>query len=124
VQLKLHIKNVKINRVFNIPKIGGFLPIVPILTALSALGSLASGSAAIAKTINNARMAKEDMEDTKSHYRKVENGEGPCYGFYLKPYTKGKGIKMRKNKFLCYLLTYSFSALDHFKFVRNISHNK
>jgi len=34
---------------------------VPILTALSALGSLASGSAAIAKTINNARMAKEDM---------------------------------------------------------------
>jgi len=36
---------------------------VPILTALRALCSLASGSAAIAKTANNARMAKEDMEE-------------------------------------------------------------
>jgi len=34
-------KNVKVPRVINVPKIGGFLPIVPILTALSALGSLA-----------------------------------------------------------------------------------
>jgi len=50
-------KNVKVPRVINVPKIGGFLPIMTILTALSALGSLASGSAAIAKTINNARMA-------------------------------------------------------------------
>jgi len=33
-------KNVKVPRVINVPKIGGFLPIVPILTALSALGSL------------------------------------------------------------------------------------
>jgi len=56
-------KNVKIPRVVNVPEIGSFLPIVPILTALSALGSLASGSSAIAKSINNARMAKEDMEE-------------------------------------------------------------
>jgi len=35
---------------------------VPILTALSALGSLANGSAAIVKTINNARLANEDIE--------------------------------------------------------------
>jgi len=44
---------------------------VPILTALSALGSLASDSAAIAKTINNARMAKEDMKEKKRHNRKI-----------------------------------------------------
>jgi len=65
-------------------KIGGFLPIVPILAALRALGSLASGSAAIAKTINNARMAKEDMEEKKRYNRKIESvavGEG----LYLKP---------------------------------------
>jgi len=50
-------KNVRVPRVINVPKIGGFLPIVPILTALSALGSLASGSAAIAKTIKQLLMA-------------------------------------------------------------------
>jgi len=42
------------------------------LTALSALGSLASGSAAIAKPINNARMAKEDMEKKKRHTGKLK----------------------------------------------------
>jgi len=36
-------KNVKVPLVVNVPNIGGFLPIVP--------------------TINNARMAKEDMEE-------------------------------------------------------------
>jgi len=43
------------------------------LTTLSALGSLANGSAAIAKTINNARSAKEDMEEKKRHNRKIKN---------------------------------------------------
>jgi len=66
-------KNVKVPRVINVPKIGGFLPIVPILTAFSALGSLASDSAAIAKTINNARMAIEVMEKKNRHNRKVES---------------------------------------------------
>jgi len=41
------------------------------LTALSARGSLTSGSAAIAKTITNARMPKEDMEEKKRHNRKI-----------------------------------------------------
>jgi len=66
-------KNVKMPRVIYIPKTGGFPPIVLILTALSALGSLATDSAAISKTINNARMAKEDMEEKKVHNRKVES---------------------------------------------------
>jgi len=60
-------KNDKVPRVLNVPKIGGFLPIVPILKAFSALGSLASSSAAIPKAINNARMTKEDMEEKKRH---------------------------------------------------------
>jgi len=55
---------------------------------------------------NNARMAKEE-EEKKRHNRKIESvavGEGLClmpdrkgYGFFLKPYSKGKGIKKRKN---------------------------
>jgi len=77
------------------------------LTALSALGSLANGGAAIAKTINNARMAKEDMEEKNRHNRKIESVavEEGLYlkpyrkgcGFFLKPYSKWKGIKKRKN---------------------------
>jgi len=63
-------KNDKVPRVLNVPKIGGFLPIVPILKAFSALGSLAS---------NNARMTKEDMEEKKRHNKFIESvsvGEG------------------------------------------------
>jgi len=100
-------KNVKIPRVINVPKIGGFLPIVPILTPLSAVGSLASGSAAIAKTIYNARMVKEGMKEMKRHNRKIDSvNEGgglylkpyrKTYGFFLKPYSKEKEIKKRKN---------------------------
>jgi len=63
-------KNIKIPRIINVPKIGGFLPILPILTTLSALGSLASGSAAIAKTINNANMGKKQLEESKRHNKK------------------------------------------------------
>jgi len=67
-------KNVKIPRVINVPKIGG-------LTALNALGSLTNGIAAIAKTIHNARMAKEDTEEKKRYNKKIESvavGEGLC----------------------------------------------
>jgi len=56
------------------------------LTSLSALGSLASGSAAIAQTISNARMAEKDMEEQKRHNRIIESvAEGE--GLYLKPYS-------------------------------------
>lgn len=89
-------KNVVIPRVIAVPKVGGFLPLVPILTALSAVGSLASGSAAIVKSINNAKMAKAHLEENQRHNRKMESvalGEG----LYLQPYKKGYGISLTKN---------------------------
>jgi len=110
-------KNVKVPRIINVPKIGGFLPIVPIFTALSALGSLASGSA----IINNARMVKEDMEEKKRHRRKIESvavGEGlylktyrKGYGCFLKHYSKGKGIKKQKTSFSATLDHYQISTI-------------
>jgi len=122
-------KNVKIPLVINVPKIGGFLPIVPISTALSALVIIASDSAAIAKKMYNARMAKNDIEEKKSPNRKIESvavGEGlylkayrKGYGFFLKPFSKGKRIKMRKNSFLCYQIT-QISTL--YILLRNIFH--
>lgn len=84
-------KKIKIPRVINVPKVGGFLPLVPILTALSALGSVASGSAAIAKAINNASTSKKQLEESKRHNKKMESisvGEG----MFLKPYRKGYGL--------------------------------
>jgi len=78
------------------------------LTALSSLGSLASGSAAIAKTINNANMGKKQLEESKWHNKKIESikvGEG----MFLKPYRKVYGLYLNpfrgnpKNLLLSYL---------------------
>jgi len=92
-----------------------FLPIVPILTALSALSSLASGSAAIAKTINNANMGKKQLEESKRHNKKMESIK---VGMFLKPYIKGYGIYFNpfrgnpKN----YLLSYQKNLFQTSKF--------
>ena len=100
-------KNVRVPRVINVPKVGGFLPLVPILTALSALGSLASGSASIAKAINNAKAAKQQLDESKRHNKQIEGvavGDGMYlkpyrkgYGLYLNPFKKGYGVKKQKN---------------------------
>ncbi|KAI8123405.1 Capsid protein VP1 [Lucilia cuprina] len=51
---------VTIPRIINVPKIGGFLPLIPILTALGAIGSLSTGGAAIAKARNfHVRLSTE-----------------------------------------------------------------
>jgi len=49
-------------------------------------------------------MAKEDMEEKNRKIESVAEGEGLYlkpyrygYGFFIKPCSKGKGIKMRKN---------------------------
>lgn len=88
--------NVIIPRVIRVPKIGGFLPIVPILTALSAMGAIASGGASIAKALNSAKNAKEQLDENIRHNRKVESivmGKG----LYLKPFKSGMGIIYKKN---------------------------
>lgn len=90
-------KNIKVPRVINVPKIGGFLPLVPILTALSAIGSLASGSAAIAKAITNANTGKKQLEESKRHNKKMESIH-VGNGMFLKPYKKGYGLYLNPFK--------------------------
>lgn len=80
-----------IPRVINVPKIGGFLPLVPILTALGALGGLTSGGAAIAKAINSAKDAKKQLEESTRHNKNME-AIAMGKGLYLKPYKKGYGL--------------------------------
>lgn len=82
---------VVIPRVINVPKIGGFLPLIPILTALGAIGSLSSGGAAIAKAVNAAKNAKNQLEEASRHNKTMET-IAMGKGLFLKPYKKGYGL--------------------------------
>lgn len=78
-------------RIIRIPKKGGFLPLVPLFAALGALGSLGGGAAAIAKTVTDAKLAKERLEEDQRHNRALE-AKSVGSGFYIKPYKKGCGL--------------------------------
>lgn len=89
--------SVVIPRIINVPKTGGFLPLIPILSALGALGGLASGGSAIAKVVNEAKNAKHQLEENKRHNKTMETialGEG----LYLKPYRRGYGLIYKNSK--------------------------
>lgn len=78
-------------RIINVPKIGGFLPLIPILTALGAIGSLSTGGAAIAKAVNAAKNAKTQLDEATRHNKTME-AIAMGKGLYLKPYKKGYGL--------------------------------
>ena len=72
-----------------VPKTGGFIFTIPaILAALGALGSLAGGSAAIAKTVIDAKKNKAQLEEQKSHNEKIQ----------ASILAKGKVLKKKKKK--------------------------
>lgn len=85
-------------RIIPVPKTGGFLPLIPLFAGLSALGALGGGAAGIAKAVNDAKAAKEKLEEEKRHNKAMEQkviGKGlylrpykTGFGLYLKPYTK------------------------------------
>ena len=77
------------------PKIGGFLPfLIPLFAGLSATGALADGAAGIAKAVNDAKVAKRQLEESQRHNSAMETitlGKG----LYLKPYKTGYGIYLK-----------------------------
>lgn len=81
-------------RVLPLPlKTGGTLPLIPIFAGLSALGTLTGGVSGIMKAINQAKMAKKQLDEAKRHnlsMEKVEIGKG----LYLKPYNTGNGLRL------------------------------
>jgi hypothetical protein len=94
-------KRVKLPRVIPVPKSGGFLPLLPaIFAGLSALGGLAGGTAGIVKAVNDAKAAKQKLQEDERHNRAMEAiavGK-PGSGLYLKPYKKGYGIYFKPKK--------------------------
>lgn len=81
-------------RIIQIPKSGGFLPLIPLFSALSALGALSGGAAGIAKAVNDAKNARDRLEEEKRHDRAMEQVK-IGNGLYLKPYKKGCGLYLK-----------------------------
>ncbi|XP_071056406.1 uncharacterized protein [Onthophagus taurus] len=79
-------------KIIKIPKTGGFLPLI--LAALGALGSLGGGAAAIAKTVNEAKIAREQLQEAQRHNRAMEP-KAIGSGLYIKPYKQGCGLVMK-----------------------------
>ncbi|XP_043471570.1 uncharacterized protein LOC122504497 [Leptopilina heterotoma] len=96
-------------RILPVPsKVGGLLPLIPIFAGLSALGALTGGAAGVAKAVNDASAAKEQLKEAQRHNRELEAvalGKGlhlkpyrQGLGLHLKPYVKGQGIKRQCTK--------------------------
>lgn len=99
---KLALSSIKKNavlpkkRVIPVPKKGGILPLIPIFAALSALGTIGGGAAGIAKAVNDARSAAEQLKEAQRHNKTMESiaiGKG----LYLKPYKSGLGLYRGSN---------------------------
>jgi hypothetical protein len=84
-------KNIKPARIIPIPKQGGVLPLIPIFAGLSALGALSGGAAGIAKAVNDAKAASEQLKEAQRHNKAMEAvalGKGLC----LKQRKQGLGL--------------------------------
>ena len=94
------IKKVRKPRVIPVPKQGGVLPLIPIFAGLSALGALAGGATGVAKAVNDAKLARMNLEEAQRHNKTMEAiavGKSSGSGLYLKPYRKGYGIYLKQN---------------------------
>ena len=76
-------------------KIGGALPfLIPLFAGLSATGALAGGAASVAKAVNEARAAKEQLNESKRHNNTME-AIALGKGLYLQPYREGLGLYLK-----------------------------
>lgn len=76
-------------RVLPVAKRGGFIPLL--LPALSAIGALTGGAAGVYKAVNDAKVARKQLEEAQRHNRAMEGR-----GLYLRPYASGRGLKNRR----------------------------
>lgn len=93
-------KNVSLpkKRIIPIPKSGGFLPfLIPLFAALGAIGSIGGGAAGIVKAVNEAKAAKEKLEEDKRHNTAMEQA-AVGKGLYIRPYKRGMGLYLAPYK--------------------------
>ena len=76
-------------------RIGGTLPfLIPLFVGLSATGALAGGAAGVAKAVNEARAARDQLKESKRHNNTME-AIALGKGLYLKPYKAGLGLYLK-----------------------------
>ena len=102
-------RQVVFSRIFPVSsRVGSALPfIIPLFAGLSATGALAGGAAGVAKAVNEARAARDQLQESKRHNNTmvaIALGKGLYHkpyktglGLYLKPYP-GYGIKTKDPK--------------------------
>ena len=92
----------QIPRILALPKTigGGALSLIPIFAGLSALGALTSGVSGVAKAINEAKTAENQLDEATRHNKMMESiALGKA--LYLRPYKAGSGLKSRIHNELC-----------------------
>ena len=88
----------KIPKIVPIPKvIGSGLPLIPIFAGLSALGALTNGVTGVAKAINEAKSAKNQLEEANRHNKMMES-IAMGKGLYLRPYKAGSGLRLHNEQ--------------------------
>ncbi|KYN28551.1 hypothetical protein ALC57_02030 [Trachymyrmex cornetzi] len=86
-------KKITKKRILPTAKRSGVLPFLPML---GALGSLIGGAGSVAKTVNDSKAARRQLEELQRHDRAMEQGRG----LYLAPhkYGRGQGVAVKKKK--------------------------
>ena len=76
-------------------RVGGALPfLIPLFVGLSTTGALAGGAVGVAKAVNEARAARDELQESKRHKNTME-AIAIREGLYLKPYKKGLGLHLK-----------------------------
>ncbi|KYN14637.1 hypothetical protein ALC57_13144 [Trachymyrmex cornetzi] len=95
-------KKVTKKRILPTAKRGGALPFLPML---GALGSLIGGAASVAKSVNDSKAARRQLEELQRHDRAMEQARGLYLapykygrGLYLGSYKRGQGVAAKKKK--------------------------
>jgi len=88
-------RKIVVPRVLPIPsKIGGALRLIPLFAALGAIGSLAGGASGIAKAVNEAKAARENLRESQRHNKTME-AIAIGKGLYIRPHKKGSGLYLK-----------------------------
>ncbi len=91
-------KKVRVPRIIPFEsKTGGIIPLIPLFAGLSALGSLAGGASAIAKTVIDARNARQKLQENGQSKAMEEIGKKGA-GLYLRKTPRGFGLYLKKQQ--------------------------
>lgn len=81
-------------RIIQLPKTGGFLPLVPIFAGLSALGTLSGGAASLLRALKSTDDGRKILKRGRGGSVVIGHSRSGD-GLYLKPYKSGHGLYLK-----------------------------